>query len=176
FLSQSDRGETISKVLVLVLSVLFAFMGLIMIVVGATSYKSLKESGDTYDRTSTYITILCIGTLFEIIAIGALILYYRHIGYYIPCCPGKIARIRKHLQESRIVGKVQYGKTGQPVSAQYCPPAPPSVGSSPPAPYTDISEQQRLMEEKQENGDDTERILEEDPRIVLTPLKNHEEC
>lgn len=31
-------------------------------------------------------------------------------------------------------------------------------------------------EGKVESSDDTERIFDEDPRIVLTPLKNREEC
>ena len=49
-----------------------------------------------------------------------------------------------------LINCLQTISTGEPVSAQYCPPAQPTVGSSPPPPYTDISEQQRLMEEKPE--------------------------
>ena len=41
---------------------------------------------------------------------------------------------------------------GEPVSAQYCPPTQPGVGNTPPPPYTDISEEQRLMEEKTDLG------------------------
>lgn len=41
---------------------------------------------------------------------------------------------------------------GEPVSAQYCPPTQPGVGSTPPPPYTDVSEEQRLMEEKVDLG------------------------
>ncbi|XP_069957217.1 uncharacterized protein [Cherax quadricarinatus] len=99
---------------------------------------------------------------------------YRNMGTN-SCCPGKIDDQEKP-HENQMMVNGQMVSTGEPVSAQYCPPAQPGVGNTPPPPYTDVSEEQRLMEEKIDLGDDNERILEEDPRIVLTPLKPHEEC
>lgn len=47
---------------------------------------------------------------------------------------------------------LQLVMAGEPVSAQYCPPTQPGVGNTPPPPYTDMSEEQRLMEEKVDLG------------------------
>lgn len=176
FLAQSSSASLWSRTFVLVISVMFAVMGMVMIIVGATSYQSLEEGSVKELNSTAYIIILCLGVFLEFAAIMAIIFYMRNMGYYIPCCPGKIARIRKRLHENQMMVNGQMVSTGEPVSAQYCPPAQPGVGSTPPPPYTDVSEEQRLMEEKIDLGDDNERILEEDPRIVLTPLKPHEEC
>ncbi|KAK4314132.1 hypothetical protein Pmani_014552 [Petrolisthes manimaculis] len=177
FLAQGTFGSWWSRTLILVLSVMFAVMGLVMIIVGATSYKSLEDGSVKEINSTAYIIILCLGVILEIAAIFAIIFYMRTMGYYMPCCPGKIARIRKRLHQNQMMVNGQLVNAGEPVSAQYCPPTQPGVGNTPPPPYTDVSEEQRLMEEKADLGnDDTERILEEDPRIVLTPLKPHEEC
>lgn len=176
FLAQSSSGSMWSRTLVLVISVMFAVMGLVMIIVGATSYQSLEVGSLKEVNSTAYIIILCLGVLMEVVAILAIIFYMRNMGYYVPCCPGKIALIRKRLHENQMMVNGQLVMAGEPVSAQYCPPTQPGVGNTPPPPYTDVSEEQRLMEEKVDLGEDTERILEEDPRIVLTPLKPHEEC
>ncbi|XP_068241440.1 uncharacterized protein [Palaemon carinicauda] len=176
FLAQSSSGSLWSRTLVLILSVMFAVMGLVMIIVGAISYQSLDEGSVKEVNSTAYVIILCLGVLLELVAIIAVVFYMRNMGYNIPCCPGKIARIRKRLHENQMMVNGQMVSTGEPVSAQYCPPSHPGVGNTPPPPYTDVSEEQHLMEEKIDIGDDTERILEEDPRIVLTPLKPHEEC
>ncbi|KAF2343479.1 hypothetical protein FHG87_025765 [Trinorchestia longiramus] len=72
-----------------------------------------------------------------------------------------------------------------PMSAQYCPPnagpaspaslsssaSPSSSATDPPqgeAPFADVSEQQRLM------SDESDRCAEEDPRILLSPLRPHD--
>ncbi|XP_063871231.1 uncharacterized protein LOC135106295 [Scylla paramamosain] len=174
-LGPTSSGSMWSRTLVLIISIMFAVMGLVMIIVGATSYQSLEEGSLKEVNSTAYVIILCLGVLMEVAAILAVIFYMRNVGYYIPCCPGKIARIRKRLHENQMMVNGQMVTAGEPVSAQYCPPTQPGVGSTPPPPYTDVSEEQRLMEEKTDLGEDTERILEEDPRIVLTPLKPHEE-
>lgn len=184
FLANSSSGAIWSRTLVLILSVMFAVMGLVMIIVGATSLRgsSPVDEGsevpvDTRGNSSTaYVTILILGILMECAAIVAIIFYMRTMGYYVPCCPGKIARIRKRLHENQMMVNGTL-VSGEPVSAQYCPPTHPShVGNTPPPPYTDVSEEQKLMDEKIDFSDDTDQILEQDPRIVLSPLKTHEDC
>ncbi|CAL4174959.1 unnamed protein product [Meganyctiphanes norvegica] len=184
FLAHSSSGAIWSRTLILILSVMFAVMGLVMIIVGATSLRSESPVDgnneapvETRGNSSTaYVTILILGILMECAAITAIIFYMRTMGYYVPCCPGKIARIRKRLHENQMMVNGTL-VSGEPVSAQYCHPTHPGhVGNTPPPPYTDVSEEQKLMDEKQDIGDDTDQILEQDPRIVLSPLKTHEEC
>lgn len=184
FLANSSSGAIWSRTLVLILSVMFAVMGLVMIIVGATSLRGsdpVDEGSEvpveTRGNSSTaYVTILILGILMECAAIVAIIFYMRTMGYYVPCCPGKIARIRKRLHENQMMVNGTL-VSGEPVSAQYCPPTHPGhVGNTPPPPYTDVSEEQKLMDEKQDFSDDTDQILEQDPRIVLSPLKTHEDC
>ncbi|XP_042890208.1 uncharacterized protein LOC122265137 [Penaeus japonicus] len=203
---------------------------MVMIIVGATSYRTIPVhayeggegrppkngtegteegggiegggggGGGRAGNATAYILVLSLGVLLEVAALGALWAYLRYTGYYIPCCPGKIARIRRRLHDQNTRSRIFNGQmgpiSGGPISAQYCPPAsPPSLGpgggegTPPPLPFTDRSETQRLMfieegggggggggdEGKVDGGDDLERILDEDPRIVLTPLKKGQE-
>lgn len=57
----------------------------IMIIVGATTYKTLQDGNVENDKTSAYITILCVGVLFEIVAIAAFIMYFRFVDHYFIC-------------------------------------------------------------------------------------------
>lgn len=155
---------------------------------------SVKEAGGgpAPPSATPYITILVVGLLLMGVAFVGLLTYYRSLGIGLPCCPGKIAHIRQRLHAQNKF------PSGAPICAQYCPPgtasSPSSLSpSSPPPcsatttlqpmggsrgpvpthhepPFADVSEQQRLM------GEDTDRMLEDDPRIVLSPLKTHEDC
>ena len=48
-----------------------------MIIVGATSYQSLKEGSVKEVNSTAYVIILCLGVLMEVAAILAVIFYMR---------------------------------------------------------------------------------------------------
>lgn len=207
--AHGPKGSAWPRSLLLVLALLFAVMGLVMIIVGSTSYHALlvrtgegineeegggggigkeegiggkeggggdggigREAGEeskgergiggeskgggeiTADggrggggggdvrggNATAYVLVLCLGILLEVAALGSLWGYCRYMGYYLPCCPGKISRIRRrfhgHPTRSTMFNG-QMASSGTPVSAQYCPPpSPPLVtaGAGEPGP------------------------------------------
>ncbi|XP_067015162.1 uncharacterized protein [Anabrus simplex] len=167
YLSQTvNNGVNRTKCLqwfLLVLGLFCLAAGLIMLVEGAVDYSSPSKNEEDETGTAGELAIAISGGVLTVIGVCLLVLYIRMARRRkgCPCFPSKEQRLARQLDNQ--VGNGQYG----PVS---------EISYQPPA-VSEEEETRKLMgSDNKECNEESERMLEPDPRIVLRPRSHVEEA
>lgn len=181
YLSQTvNNGVNRSKCLQWLLLVVGLFCiaaGLIMLVEGAVDYSEVQHGKEDRDTTGD-LAIAITGGVLTVVGIF-------FIGFYIrvarrrkgcPCFPSKDQRLARQLDNQGTNGQILTlnPSTDLLVTAQYGPVS--EIAYQPPA-VSEEEETRKLMgSDNKECNEETERMLESDPRIVLRPRSHVEEA
>ncbi|XP_034241894.1 uncharacterized protein LOC117645684 isoform X4 [Thrips palmi] len=169
--SQGLRGARCTQWLLLILGLFSLAAGLIMVIEGAVDIGNKHQheidssNSNLPEGESTDLVILIIGAILMLIGLLMLSYYVRaeRRRKNCPCFPSKEQRMARQLRENQ-AGNGQYA----PVS---------EVAYQPPNLVADEEERRKLMgSDNKDCNEESERMLEPDPRIVLRPLSKVEEA
>ncbi|XP_063235232.1 uncharacterized protein LOC134538128 [Bacillus rossius redtenbacheri] len=180
-----NRPRCVQWVL-LILGLFTLAAGLIMIVEGAVDYADSRQHGrgeglerdDSGDDYTKDVAIMVGGSLLGLLGILMLLLYARMSRRRkgCPCFPSKEQRLARQLDSQAGNGQVLTlnPSTDLLVTAQYAPVS--EIAYQPPA-VSEEEETRKLMgSDNKECVEESERMLESDPRIVLRPRSHVEEA
>ncbi|KAJ9577182.1 hypothetical protein L9F63_006239, partial [Diploptera punctata] len=167
----------------LILGLITLAAGLIMIIIGSLDFSDtevheleLGETGKNEEKSD--IVIIIGGTVLLLLSILFLGLYGRMVWRRrgCPCFPSKEQRLARQLDNQAGNGQILTlnPSTDLLVTAQYAPVS--EISYQPPA-VSEEEETRKLMgSDNKECVEESERMLESDPRIVLRPRSNVEEA
>nr|CAD7429122.1 unnamed protein product [Timema monikensis] len=191
YLSQTvGNGVNRSRCLqwtLLILGLFSLAAGLIMVIEGAVDYSDTSqretkvgndEDEEEEDESTKDLLIIIGGTALTIVGALLLFLYYRMARRRkgCPCFPTKEQRLARQLDNQAGNGQVLNlnPSTDLLVTAQYAPVS--EISYQPPA-VSEEEETRKLMgSDNKECVEESERMLESDPRIVLRPRSHAEEA
>lgn len=141
--------------LLLTSSLIFLAVGLILLINGAIGFSDPDKQEDTFYLVATILGVILFGT--GVLFLGLFLRQSRRL-----CCRTGKDPLDPATGQALTVNP----STDLLVAAQYAPVS--EVAYQPPV---EDSEQSKLMpQENKENNEDTDRMIERDPRIVLSPL------
>ncbi|XP_067015150.1 uncharacterized protein [Anabrus simplex] len=182
YLSQTvNNGVNRTKCLqwfLLVLGLFCLAAGLIMLVEGAVDYSSPSKNEEDETGTAGELAIAISGGVLTVIGVCLLVLYIRMARRRkgCPCFPSKEQRLARQLDNQVGNGQILTlnPSTDLLVTAQYGPVS--EISYQPPA-VSEEEETRKLMgSDNKECNEESERMLEPDPRIVLRPRSHVEEA
>lgn len=166
--------------LALALGLLAIAAGLIMIFEGSLDFTSTEQEDVDKEVASetgkTDMVVIITGCLVLFVGLALIAIYIklstRRKGC--PCLLTKEQRIARQLRDTQSVnGQTMNPSTDFLVTAQYAPVS--EIAYQPPA-VSEEEETRKLMgSDNKDCNDESERILDKDPRIVLRPLSKVEE-